>query len=176
MSLAAFRKSPEHDDLTKLAEEHFKHDLTDADREVLQSSAGKVSVRATIGTLVGLGLGVYAAFRLRRVRTDMFKAFRATEKPTHVTFAGGRTEPVPDITPYLQPTRFGDIATYFFFGLGGTFIGGELGLLLGTWSAARVISSDPERKRRIETAYRKFKADYLRSEAKRLDAGGSVFS
>jgi hypothetical protein len=53
---------------------------------------------------------------------------------------------------------------------------GELGFLLGTWSAARTIASDPARKKRIETAYRKFKADYLRQEAKRLDEGGSVFS
>jgi hypothetical protein len=85
-------------------------------------------------------------------------------------------EPVPDITPYLQPTRLGDIATYFFFGLGGTILGGELGFLIGTWSAARTISQDPERLKRVETAYRRFKADYLRKEAKRLDDGGSVFS
>lgn len=91
MSFAAFRKSPEHDDLAKLAEEHMKHDLEPSDREVLKQAAGKVSVPATIGTLVGLGLGIYAAFRLRKTRLSMFNAFRATEKPTHVVFAGGRT-------------------------------------------------------------------------------------
>jgi hypothetical protein len=85
-------------------------------------------------------------------------------------------EAVPDITPYLRPTRLGDWATYIFFGLGGTIVGGEFGFLLGTWSAARSIASDPKRKQRIETAYRKFKADYLRQEAKRLDEGGPVFS
>lgn len=53
---------------------------------------------------------------------------------------------------------------------------GELGFLLGTWLTARTIASDPARKKRIETAYRKFKADYLRQEAKRLDEGGLVFS
>ncbi|KAK6204173.1 hypothetical protein LQW54_008407 [Pestalotiopsis sp. IQ-011] len=176
MSFAAFRKSPEHEDLAKLAEEHMKHDLEPSDREVLEKAAGKVSVPAAIGTIVGLGLGVYAAFRLRKARVGMFNAFRATEKPTHVVFAGGRTESVPDITPYLRPTRLGDWATYIFFGLGGTIVGGELGFLLGTWSAARTIASDPQRKKRIETAYRRFKADYLRQEAKRLDEGGSVFS
>jgi hypothetical protein len=196
MSLAAFRKSPQHDDLAKLAEEHLKHDLQPSDREVLQNAAGTVSIRATVGTIVGLGLGIYAAFRLRKVRMDVFQAFRTSEKPTHVMFAGGRTgkcsctlgvlkglqvlltispEAVPDITPYMQPTRYGDIATYFFFGLGGTFLGGELGFILGTWSAARTIAKDPERKRRIETAYRRFKADYLRNEAKKLEEGGPVF-
>lgn len=68
----------------------MKHDLEPSDREVLQKAAGKVTVPATIGTLVGLGLGIYAAFRLRKARLSMFNAFRATEKPTHVVFAGGR--------------------------------------------------------------------------------------
>jgi hypothetical protein len=84
-------------------------------------------------------------------------------------------ETVPDLTPYLRPSRLGDIATYFFFGLGGTFLAGELGFLIGTWSAARAISSDPSRRKRVENAYRKFKADYLRQEAKKLDEGGPVF-
>lgn len=79
------------EDLAKLAEEHMKHDLEPSDREVLEKAAGKVSVPAAIGTIVGLGLGVYAAFRLRKARVGMFNAFRATEKPTHVVFAGGRT-------------------------------------------------------------------------------------
>jgi hypothetical protein len=80
------------------------------------------------------------------------------------------------MTPYLRPTRLGDFATCFFFGLGGTIIGGELGFLLGTWSAARTVTSDVERRQRIETAYRRFKADYLRREAQRIEAGGPVLS
>jgi hypothetical protein len=91
MSFAIFRKSPEHDDLAKLAEDHFEHDLEPSDREVLKKAAGKVSLPTTIGTLVGLGLGLYAAFKLRKVRLDVFNAFRASEKPTHVIFSGGRT-------------------------------------------------------------------------------------
>ena len=83
-------------------------------------------------------------------------------------------EVIPDITPYMQPSRYGDIATYFFFGLGGTILGGELGLLLGTWSASRALSKDPARQKRIEDAYRRFKADYLRREAARLEAGGET--
>ena len=83
-------------------------------------------------------------------------------------------EVIPDITPYMQPSRYGDIATYFFFGLGGTVLGGELGLLLGTWTASRALNKDPARRKRIENAYRRFKADYLRREAARLEAGGET--
>ncbi|KAI4866573.1 hypothetical protein F4820DRAFT_446947 [Hypoxylon rubiginosum] len=173
MSFAALRKSDRHDDLGKLAEEHLKHDLTQEDRDALVKASTRVTGPAVIGTLVGLGLGIYAAFRLRRVRANMFSVFRAAEKPTHVIFADGRKEAIPDITPLIQPSRWGDIATYFFFGLGGTILGGELGFLLGTWSASRAICKDAARRRRIETAYRRFKADYLRQEADRLESGAS---
>lgn len=36
-------------------------------------------------------------------------------------------EVLPDITPLLKPTTFGDFATYFFASAGGLFLGGELG-------------------------------------------------
>ncbi|KAI1139885.1 hypothetical protein F5Y05DRAFT_335002 [Hypoxylon sp. FL0543] len=174
MSFAAFRKSEQHADLAKLAEEHMKHDLTQEDRDALVRASTRVTTRAVIGTLAGLGLGIYAAFRLRRVRADMFNAFRAAEKPTHVLFADGRKEAIPDITPLMQPSRYGDIATYFFFGLGGTVLGGELGFFLGTWSASRAISKDKARRDRIEVAYRRFRADYLRREADRLESGAPL--
>ncbi|KAI1269392.1 hypothetical protein F5Y18DRAFT_97097 [Xylariaceae sp. FL1019] len=174
MSLAAFRKSEQHSDLGKLAQEHMKHDLEPSDRDVLAKAASRVATPTTIGTLVGLGLGVYAAVRLRKIRGNMFNAFRAAEKPSHVVFPDGRKEPVPDISPYVRPSTLGDIATYFFFGLGGTILGGELGMLLGTWSASRAISRDPARKARIEKAYRNFRADFLRREADRLEGGGSA--
>lgn len=90
MSFAALRKSDRHDDLGKLAEEHLKHDLTQEDRDALVKASTRVTGPAVIGTLVGLGLGIYAAFRLRRVRANMFSVFRAAEKPTHVIFADGR--------------------------------------------------------------------------------------
>ncbi|KAK8074302.1 hypothetical protein PG994_005201 [Apiospora phragmitis] len=185
---AALRRDPRHDEFARLADEHMKHDLEQSDRDCLYKAASRVSVPATLGTLVGLGLGLYAAVRLRRARADVFRAFRAAERPTHVVFAGGgknpfamdistnaHTEPVPDITPFIQPSRFGDYATYFFFGLGGTILGGELGFLLGSWSAARLISKDPARKGRVENAYRKFRADLLKREANQLEAGGPVF-
>ncbi|MCJ1301027.1 hypothetical protein MMC08_003826 [Hypocenomyce scalaris] len=172
-SLAAFRKSG-RDELSKLTEEHMKHDLQQSDRDALRSAATKLSTYATVGSVLGLGLGLFMAYRVRRNRTSMFNAFRAKEKPTHVQFAGGRIEPIPDITPMLRPTTLGDIATYFFFSAGGLFLGGETGLLTGSYSANRTVSRDPESRARIETAFRKLRADVLRTEADALDGGESV--
>lgn len=100
MSIAAFRKTPQQEELRRLAEEHLQHDLDEGDRDALESAAGKVGWHATLGSLVGLGLGLYLAYRVRKVRMDMFGAFRAAEKPTHVVFAGGRTG---EFTVHLYP-------------------------------------------------------------------------
>ena len=51
------------------------------------------------------------------------------------------------------------------------FFGGELGLLGGSAGARRTITSDPESRKRIETAFRKFRAEVLRKEAAELDRG-----
>lgn len=88
-SLAILRKNAS-EDIRKLADEHFKHDLNDTDRDTLKSTASKVGTHATIGSLLGLGLGVFLAFRVRSSRTQMFNAFRTAERPTHVKFADGR--------------------------------------------------------------------------------------
>lgn len=88
-SFAVLRKNA-GEDISKLAEEHFKHDLRDSDRDTLTSAGKKMGRHATVGSIIGLGLGVFLAFRLRRNRTQMFNAFRAAEKPTHVRFADGR--------------------------------------------------------------------------------------
>lgn len=88
-SLAILRKNVS-DDISKLADEHLKHDLNDSDRDILKSAGKKVGTHATIGSLLGLGLGVFLAFRVRSSRTKMFNAFRTAEKPTHVKFADGR--------------------------------------------------------------------------------------
>lgn len=220
-SLALTRKNAS-EEIRKLAEEHFKHDLRESDRDTLMSAAGKAGTHATIGSLLGLGLGVFLAFRIRSSRTKMFNAFRTAEKPTHVKFADGREgtlllhfvpvdvfcvscmmntviqlsvlvqnlhswytlnisayvhvsiEAIPDISPALRPSALGDIATYFFFGAGGLFLGGETGLLTGNGSASRTISKDPDSRARIEAAFRKFRADVLRKEADAIDSKESV--
>ncbi|KAL8923173.1 MAG: hypothetical protein Q9208_004736 [Pyrenodesmia sp. 3 TL-2023] len=167
-SLALLRKNA-GEEIRALAEEHYKHDLQDSDRDTLKSAAGKIGTHVTIGSIVGLGLGAFLAFRLRNMRLQMFNAFRAHEKPTHVKFADGREEAIPDITPMMRPSRLGDVAAYTFFGFGGLFLGGETGLLTGSASASRTITRDPESRKRIETAFRRFRADVLRKEANALD-------
>ncbi|KAH0258073.1 hypothetical protein KCU91_g16009, partial [Aureobasidium melanogenum] len=169
-SLAMFRKSL-GDELGSLAEQHYQHDLQSSDRAALQTAASRVTTHTTIGSIVGFSLGLYLSYRLRANRTAMFNAFRTAEKPVAVQFAGGRTETLPDLTPMLKPSTFGDIVTYTLFGLGGLFVGGETGLLTGSLSAQSAIKRDPEAKRRIESAFRKFRAETLRFEADQLEKG-----
>lgn len=173
-SLAALRKSASGD-LQRLADEHLQHDLRQSDRDTLEAAARKVSRHAIIGSLVGLGVGVFLAYKIHTTRNAIFNAFRAMEKPTAVQFVDGRTEPIPDITLHLQPTRLGDAATYFFFSIGGLFLGGETGFLTGSASAKRTIIKDPETRARIEKAFQKFKADVLKKELQQLEDGGSSF-
>jgi hypothetical protein len=174
-SLAAFRRH-HGEDLAKLAEEHYNQDLQQSDRDTLRVAAQRFQRHAVIGSLLGLGLGALLAFRVRSARVRMFNAFKTRDKPTHVQFADGRTEALPDITNLAKPTVLGDIATYFFFTAGGLFVGGETGLLTGSMSAGRAVTKDAESRKRIETAFRKFRADALRQEADKLDGGGSPFS
>ncbi len=86
----AFLRKNAGEDIGRLAEEHFKHDLQDSDRDALKNAESKIGTHATVGSLLGLGLGLFLALRLRGSRTKMFNAFRAAEKPTHVRFADGR--------------------------------------------------------------------------------------
>ncbi|KAJ5082894.1 hypothetical protein N7532_011937 [Penicillium argentinense] len=162
------------DDLSKLADQHMQHDLQPEDRNALKSAASTVSLWTTVGSAVGIGLGLYAAIRLRSTRKAFFAAVRAQERPTSVVFADGRTEPIPDLTPLLKPSALGDFATYFFASAGGLFLGGELGFAGGAASGSRSITADPERQKRIEAAFRRFRADVLRREADELDKGASV--
>lgn len=71
----------------------------------------------------------------------------------------------------IKPSTGGDIAAYFFFSAGGLFLGGELGLLSGAYAARKSITGDEESKKRIERAFRGYKADVLRKEIARLEAG-----
>ncbi|PYI17584.1 hypothetical protein BO86DRAFT_388866 [Aspergillus japonicus CBS 114.51] len=167
-------RSRRSDELTRLADQHLQHDLTASDRDALQSAARTVSLWTTVGSAVGVGLGLYTAFRLRSSRRAFFEVFRAQQKPTQVVFADGRTESIPDITPLLKPTTFGDFATYFFASAGGLFLGGELGFLGGAAVGSRGITNEPERRKRIENAFRRFRADVLRREADALDGDRNI--
>ncbi|KAI7327470.1 hypothetical protein KC315_g7075 [Hortaea werneckii] len=169
-SIAMFRKSL-GPDLAKLADQHMQHDLRQSDRDALQTAASTVSTHTTIGSVVGVALGIFLAYRLRSNRTAMFRTFKAAEQPTSVKFAGGREEPIPDLTPLLKPSTLGDFATYTFLGAGGVFFGGETGLLTGSLRARQQINADRESRERIQSAFRKFQADALRAEADLLDRG-----
>lgn len=79
------------DDLSNLADQHMQRDLQSEDRDALKSAASTVSMWTTVGSAVGISLGLYAAIRLRSSRKAFFAAIRAQEKPTKVVFADGRT-------------------------------------------------------------------------------------
>lgn len=149
--------------------------LNESDRTALKSAARTVSTSTMIGTLAGLSLGAYLAYRVRSNRARMFQAFRTAEKPTHVKFASGREEAIPDITPLLKPTTLGDFATYTFFAAGGIFIGGEVGLLVGGFTAKRSITKDPDTRQRIEKAFKAFRADVLRKQIEQLEGDKRQF-
>ncbi|KAF2479516.1 hypothetical protein BDY17DRAFT_40397 [Neohortaea acidophila] len=169
-SFAALRKGlgPE---LGALAEEHMKHDpsLQQSDRDALRSAASTLSTHVSIGSVLGLSLAVFAAYRLRSARRAMFNTFRASEQPTAVKFANGREEVLPDLTKVMRPSTLGDVATYTLLGFGGLFLGGETGVLTGTLSARRTIGADRESRERIEKAFKRFRADVLRKQADALD-------
>ncbi|KAL6246957.1 hypothetical protein RBB50_006264 [Rhinocladiella similis] len=169
-SFAALRRTS-GDELGRLAEEHFKHDLREEDRDVVKRSASKVSTHAMIGSAIGVGLGSFFAYRIRSNRRAFYEAFRATEKPTHLRFADGREEAIPDVTPLLQPSSLGDALAFTFFGIAGLFLGGETGLLTGTWSARRTLAQNPDTQARVEKAWRSFRADALRKQIDELEAG-----
>lgn len=132
------------------------YSLQQSDRDALEKAAKTVSMHTSIGSLVGVGLGVLLAFRLRSGRRQMFQAFRTVEKPQAVRFADGREETLPDLTGLMRPSRLGDFATYTFLGLGGLFIGGETGLLTGSFRARQQIASDRESGDRIRNAFHRF--------------------
>ncbi|KAF2648359.1 hypothetical protein K491DRAFT_642667 [Lophiostoma macrostomum CBS 122681] len=158
-SLAAFRQGRSAE-LRDLAKEHLQHDLSQKERDLLKSAGSKVSTHATIGSLAGLGLGIYCAYRLRSMRMAYFNAFRAMEKPVEVKFADGNK---------LAPSKWGDTATYFFFSVGGLFLGGELGFLTGSASATRTITKDPNAKERIEKAFKSYRIDVMKRQIQQLE-------
>ncbi|RFU31461.1 hypothetical protein B7463_g4890, partial [Scytalidium lignicola] len=103
-----------------------------------------------------------------RNRLQLFQALRTAERPTHLVFADGRQEAIPDVTPWLQPSVVGDIAAYTFFAFGGMFLGGECGLLSGATAGRRTIMRDPETRSRIEKAYLNYRIDVLKKQTEVL--------
>lgn len=69
--------------------------LTQSDRDTLRTAVNKVPFHAKVGSLVGIGLGIYCAVRLRTMRLAYFNAFKAMERPVEIKFADGRTGRLP---------------------------------------------------------------------------------
>ncbi|KAL9633073.1 MAG: hypothetical protein Q9164_004920 [Protoblastenia rupestris] len=185
-SIATLRKSS-RGVISKLVEEHLQHDLRDSDRDAFRKSASKLTRHAVFSSLLGLGLGVFMAFRIRSARTIIFNAFRGKKRPTRVQFADGRIgaflylplvsslELIPDITPMLKPTILGDVATYLFFSAGGLFLGGETGLLTGLYSATRTFPKGADARTRIKKAFRKSRVDFDEEGSGSVGGGGERF-
>ena len=150
----------------------LNNSLQQSDRDALRKAASTVSTHATVGSLLGLAIGTLLAFRIRSNRTAIFKAFRTTEQPVDLRFASGKEQPLPDLTAAMKPSTLGDIATYTLLGGGGIFLFGEMGLLTGSFRARQQIGSDREGRDRIQTAFRRFQADALRSQAQLLENEG----
>jgi len=66
------------------------YSLNRDDRKTLERAASKLSTHITIGSLIGLGVGVALAWQIRSNRVKFFNAFKAMQRPTHVKFADGR--------------------------------------------------------------------------------------
>jgi len=87
---AIFRTHPDKE-LSEISDRHMKKDLTQADRDRLKSAANKVSNHTLLGSLLGLGLGLVAATRIRANRLRLYEAFRLSgiTRPTEVIFENG---------------------------------------------------------------------------------------
>lgn len=83
----------------------LQNSLQQSDRDALKSAASSLSTHASVGSIVGLGLGLFLAARVRANRTRMFNVFKAMEKPTQVSFADGRTG-MP-LVHFLSPLKPG---------------------------------------------------------------------
>lgn len=82
---------------------------------------------------------------------------------------------VPDMISRLASSPVGDLAAYFFLGMGGLFLGGVTSFLDGTSITARRLMADAETRKRLENAHRAFKIDVLRKQVKDLEQGGALW-
>eukprot|EP00026_Physarum_polycephalum_P018374 Phypoly_transcript_19935.p1 GENE.Phypoly_transcript_19935~~Phypoly_transcript_19935.p1 ORF type:complete len:184 (+),score=23.69 Phypoly_transcript_19935:91-642(+) len=170
-SLALMRNGP-HKAYAQLAEDHLQHDLNADERAILEKAAGKVSMHVTVGSLVGIGLGLALAFRLRQSAVRIFQTVKRAEKPIAFQYKDGHTEPLPDMDALMRgPSTLSTVLTATLFSVGGLFLGGEIGTMTGLWSAKSTLNHDPVARGRIEKAFRNFQADVLRKQADAIQAG-----
>lgn len=93
--LAALRPPAQHQqDPATLARSHFQNDLTQEDRDTLRSAASTAQWSATLGSLVGIGIGCLFAYRVRALRRHWFHEVRVTmgtDRPARLVFASGKS-------------------------------------------------------------------------------------
>lgn len=90
-SLAEFHESSYRDNLAEVAEESHHDDLRLSDLHALGSAARQMATHMEFGALVGLGFGVWMAYRLWGAPKAILRVFPARKKPTRAMFADGRS-------------------------------------------------------------------------------------
>lgn len=190
MSLAEFRGHHQHAELAKLAELHFRHDLTTDDREVPKGATKTITWHASFGSIVGLESAaswpiesahcVGTGSTNSGLLTSRSRPFSSVERHVScVSYAfyplvisqkvnphDALTVGVADVTSRLAPSPVDDFAAYLFLGIGGLFPSDETGFLTGTSTASTGFMAD---------AYRAFKIDLLRQQVKNLEQGIVLF-
>ena len=78
-----------HQYLQNLAKGPPKYNLLKSDQDVLLRAEAKYNSRAVLTMAIGLGLGIFAAFRDRRAKMKVFKALRGDQIPIYFRFANG---------------------------------------------------------------------------------------
>lgn len=126
--------------------------LTESDRLLMTTAERRHSAIVSLGTVIGLSLGLAFAYCRRRSAHQLYQTFLAKETPSSAKFYDGRETFLPDITAssYFKPTTTGAVATYVGLGIGGLIIGGGIAMALGCKVRERTIYGDAEAAKRIE--------------------------
>jgi hypothetical protein len=103
-SLAYFRRH-RGEELQRLADRHFEHDLQPEDRETVKKAAGQFSTWTAVGSIVGLSAGLLLTLRFRAARMRAYEAFKLKDKPTGLQFANGRVSHTPRSPRKLESTN-----------------------------------------------------------------------
>jgi hypothetical protein len=103
-SLAYFRRH-RGEELQRLADRHFEHDLQPEDRETVKKAAGQFSTWTAVGSIVGLSAGLLLTLRFRAARLRAYEAFKLKDKPTGLQFANGRVSHLFQIASKLESTN-----------------------------------------------------------------------
>ncbi|KAG8531817.1 uncharacterized protein KY384_003453 [Bacidia gigantensis] len=138
----------------------LKDDLTASDHKTIKSAYRNYKERVYISAFVGLGLGVYTAYRFRQRRWRAYHAAlkTATDLLRHIKPYDKRNRPAV----VIRPSYLGDLATYLALGGFGLDFGGEIGVTIADRRVGRIITEDVECTERITQSSKKAKVEVLR--------------